>query len=76
MTTLGEKNPLLRQATLALSTVLALLGHSGVSTISAFSELEQLLFKVRIAEHIRLNQQHSRSPEKAHIAAQIEGLPL
>ena len=49
MTALGEKNLLSHQTTLAVSTVLTLLGHSDVLTLLGFSEIEQLLVIMRIA---------------------------
>jgi len=44
-----ENYPRFGQTTLALSTILALLGSSDVITIPAFPGLEQLLLKMRIA---------------------------
>lgn len=51
MTVPGEKNPLSHQTTLAVSTVLALLGHSDVLTILVLSGIEQRLVIMRIADH-------------------------
>lgn len=57
MTALGARNPLPCQTIPVLPTVLALLAHSDILTISSVWKLEQLFFIMRIAGTVsQINQ--------------------